>query len=176
MIESEVANLKETLGADLSTRVDKYIQSHDAMVAAHHSGPPHANAHAPYTNSFLGYNSLLMSVNSNDRGATDLEELDDVDGTFLRDQLQNNLGFTAEQFEPIRATAQRLQAKRNELFTKRMPVLEAYSATLPVTPELKALNQQRETVIDTDIADLRRTLGPDLSAKLEAYFRVYYGL
>jgi len=176
LIEREVANLKKTLGPDLTARLNIYIQAQEARAAAHHPGSSPPATLNPRMDSSHGYSSFFISVSSNDRAAIDREELDDEDGTDLRNRIRNNLGFSDEQFEPIRVTAQRLEAEQKEYFVKLMAIRDPYSAASLTSPDLKTLDQLREATIDTEISYLRRTLHPDGCARLDGYFRVHYGL
>jgi hypothetical protein len=175
-MEQEVANFKSALGPDLTARLNIFIQAQEARAATHHPGSTPGATRDSRMHSLREYDAFFMLVNSYDEDAINREELDDEDGTHDRNLVRDNLGFTDEQFEPIRATAQRWKAEKKEYFNKLVEILDPYSANIPPVPELAALNQQQEATIDTEIAYLRRTLGPDVCAKLDAYFRAHYDL
>lgn len=187
LLENEVANLKIILGGRAAATLDKYARTHFAQLAAHSPLPGFAGAQDPRIRSLRMYDLLLERVVAHDRATADREELGGMGGVYWpnipRDNLaftdqdkMNNLAFTEKQYEHVRVVAIRLAAAREERFAEWNRMFAAYSATTFASPEQKALNQQREDTIATELSDLRRALGPDLCAKLDAYFRVHYGL
>lgn len=104
------------------------------------------------------------------------------DGTWLRTYLQNKLRFTDSEFAPVRASAQHLKAALASLDAQAQPLIKADRALyaqgvlakgdpLPDLAQYKALDQQRETAITDEVAQLNAALGPTNSARLQTFIQ-----
>jgi hypothetical protein len=122
---------------------------------------------------------FLMEVNHNDRAAVKLA-VQGKDGVWLRNYRQVGLGLTDEQFQPIRETAQRLEAELKEIGGKMRTIEIAERAAhplqprgslelLPEPPDWTALNLQRKVVIEGEVSNLKGALGPELTSRLDNY-------
>lgn len=118
------------------------------------------------------YYSFLMVVNHDDRAA-DQHKKQGKDGEWLHNLKQNELGFTDEEFAPIRATAQLLEAELKEIDAKKQAINDARQAAHPLPPELKALRQQHDDAVESEVTDLQRPLGPDAAARLDLYIQTH---
>ncbi|HMD83987.1 MAG TPA: hypothetical protein VKO18_04710 [Terriglobia bacterium] len=124
------------------------------------------------------YWHFLLYQNHLDKVATQREQ-QGKNGAWLRNHFQNELGFTDAQFAVVRATAQRLETELKGVDAQAKAIIDADHAAhrqqsgsphtwRPVPPELKALQQQHEAVIQSEVSHLKGALGPDLAAKLDA--------
>ena len=104
------------------------------------------------------------------------------DGTALRNHFQQKLGFSNAQFAVVRTAAQRLQSELSSLDSQAQAIINAARAANPlqpgvpyiagpVPPELKTLQQQHEDVIQSEVTNLKSSLGPDLAARLDAFLQ-----
>jgi hypothetical protein len=104
------------------------------------------------------------------------------DGSVVRNLLQRQLDFTDEQFALVRSTAQRLQTELKTLDAQAMAIIKAERAAnppqpgvrptwRPVPPELHALQQQHEDLIESEVTNLKSALGPELAARLDAFLQ-----
>jgi hypothetical protein len=104
------------------------------------------------------------------------------DGSYLRNHFQQKLSFTDAQFAVVRSTAQRLQAELKGVDAQAKAIIDADRAanTLergaphtwrPVPPELRALQQQHEDLIQSEVSNLKGALGPELAARLDAFLQ-----
>jgi len=142
------------------------------------SSPPRftkVNAPIPDTQAWFFF---LLSVNHNDRAAVKWT-LKGNDGSWLRNYHQSHLGFTDEQFEPIRASAHRLDAEFKEI-TARMNTIQVEAAQTriagqfaTVPSEWAALNAQRKTVVENEISNLKEMVGPEVTGTLQRYIRTH---
>ncbi|HLJ29311.1 MAG TPA: hypothetical protein VKY85_21570 [Candidatus Angelobacter sp.] len=141
------------------------------------------------------YWHFLMYQNHLDRAAA-AHEKQGKDGSWLRNHFQQRLGFTDEQFAPVRTAAQRLApeitaikakavaiAKEDRIWIKanmggNRPRLVGGDAAAnaealtnaPVPPghaQLKQLQQQFEDTIQQEVDSLKSALGPQNAAKLD---------
>jgi hypothetical protein len=171
--EGEVAKLRHALGPSAADRLDIYIQTHiDPKLMTHlpqPSSPPDPN----WQEEMLAkYSRFLRSVSANDRAAAMIERRGQ-DGSGLRNSQQNALGFNDEEFALIRATARRVEEMGNEYFVKERAIINADPATVPPPPELQALTQKHEEMIENEVSALQRALGPHLSARLDEYIHAH---
>ena len=127
------------------------------------------------------YWHFLMHQNHLDRVAAQREK-EGKDGTWLRNYYQQKMRLTDPQFAPVRETAVRLEAELNEIDAKVKAIIDAAHARYPralkspkdlppVPPELYALRDEHEAVIAREVGGLKSALGPDRSAKLEAFLQ-----
>jgi len=127
------------------------------------------------------YWHFLLYQNHLDQAAAQ-REANGKDGAWLRDHFQKKLGFTDAQFAVIRSTARRLDGELKAVDAQAMAIINADHAanplspgTLPmwraVPPELKALSQQHEALILSEVAGLKGTLGTDLAARLDTFLQ-----
>lgn len=103
------------------------------------------------------------------------------DATAWRNHVQKKLGFKDADYANVRATAQRLQAELQSVDAQAMAIIKAYRAANglapgvppaePMPPELKALGQQHENLIKSEVANLKSALGPSLSARLDTFLQ-----
>lgn len=125
------------------------------------------------------YWHLLMYQDHLDKTAADREK-QGKDSTWLRDHLQQGLGFADAEFAPIRESAVRLEKTIAGIDAKAQAIIKAGRAQYgkgllpaglqpPGWDDLKELNQERETAITDEIAKLNDALGEENAAKLQAY-------
>ncbi len=125
------------------------------------------------------YWHLLMYQNHLDRKAAENEK-QGKEAAWLRNHLQQRLGFTDAEFAPIRESATRLETTIAGIDAKAQTIVKAGRAQYgkgllpsgvqpPGWDELKELNQERETAITDEIAKLNDALGEDNAAKLQTY-------
>lgn len=141
------------------------------------------------------YWHFLMYQNHLDRAAA-AHEKQGKNGNWLRNHFQQRLGFTDEQFAPVRTSAQRLApelaaikakavaiAKQDRVWIKanmagNRPRLVVGDPTArvealknaPLPPghaQLKQLQQQFEDTIQQEVDSLKTALGPQNAAKLD---------
>lgn len=103
------------------------------------------------------------------------------DGSWLRDHFQKKLGFADADYANVRATAQRLEPELKSLDAQAKAIIDAAAATqglhsgipqtLPVPPALHALKLQHESMIESEVANLKTALGPQLSAQLDKFLQ-----
>jgi hypothetical protein len=104
------------------------------------------------------------------------------DGTWLRNYYQQALGFTDAEYQPVRDTAARLQSELKAIDDKVQTIVAAdqagHSPRLmkphdlpPPIPELAQLGQQRESLIQSEMANLQKALGPQRAAKLDDFLQ-----
>lgn len=136
----------------------------------------HASARAPLPRlywCFLTYQRFL------DRKADEIEKKGGT-GTELRESLQRRLGFSTYQFELIREAAQKLDSDLKQKDAQAQAIIDAFHAKYPPNqpligplppppPELAVLQQERENLIEQDVANLKSELGPDAAAKLDSF-------
>jgi len=113
------------------------------------------------------YYRFLMAVNHGDRMA-ELNRKHGKNFEWLRHVAQNELGFTDEEFAPIRATAQRLETELGDI-DARIRAINGSREAHPLPSELKALRQQHDAMLASEISDLQRALGPQAAGKLNSY-------
>jgi hypothetical protein len=113
------------------------------------------------------YYYFLMAVNHGDRMA-ELNRKHGKTFEWLRHVAQNELGFTDEEFAPIRATAQRLEAELGDI-DARIRAINGSREAHPLPSELKTLRQQRDAMLASEVSDLQRALGPQAAGKLNSY-------
>jgi hypothetical protein len=145
------------------------------------------------------YWHFLMYQNHLDRAAA-AHEKQGKDGKWLRNHLQQRLGFTDSQFAPIRTSAQRLEPQVVDIRAKAMVIVKADRAwaqthpearrtrlpvgdpaaagealrSAPPTPgraQLHQLQQQHEAAIQHEMEALKTALGPELAAKLDNFIQ-----
>ena len=119
------------------------------------------------------WHDFLMEVNHSDRTAAN-RGLKGRDGTPLRNLDETNLGFSDDQFKPIRATAQRLEAELREIDAKIKAVTDADRAAHHLPPELQALHQRSEAMFESEVSNLKQALGPDLAARLDLFIQTNF--
>jgi len=120
---------------------------------------------------FLAYQSHLDEVGAKlDR--------EGKDGSQFRDHYQQKLGFTNEDFAPLRSAALRLNATLKDEDAKIKGVIDAARAQHPrnlaspfdlppVPEELKQLQKERDRIIQQEMDRLNSELGPEHAAKLQ---------
>jgi hypothetical protein len=141
------------------------------------------------------YLHFLLYQNHLDRAAAAREQ-QGKDGKWLSNHFQQRLGFTADQFALVRATAQRLEPELKDIKAQAVVIVQADRAWVQVHPEasrsrlpvgdaaavgaairsapvrpgwakLKQLQQQQETTIQQEVETLKAALGPAPAAKLD---------
>lgn len=129
------------------------------------------------------YWHFLMLQNRQDRLAAQRLLLGE-DGAIFRDRFQQRLGFTDTQFAPVRSTAQRLENELKAIDAQAKAIVDADHVVNPIVPgaphtwraippELRALKQQHESVIQSEVANLKTALGPELSARLDTFLQTW---
>lgn len=120
---------------------------------------------------FLAYQSHLDEVGAQlDR--------EGKDGSEFRDHYQQKLGFTNDDFAPVRSGALRLNATLKDEDAKIKAVIDAARAQHPrkvaspfdlppVPEELKQLQKERDKIIQQEVDRLNAELGPERAAKLQ---------
>lgn len=104
------------------------------------------------------------------------------DGAWLRSYLQTKLSMTDEEFQPIRESADRLDAAMSELNAKANAIAAAANAARSkegagsadeqqFRHKLKSLTAQREAAINKEIDTLNAALDPDAAQKLRDYLK-----
>lgn len=121
---------------------------------------------------FLAYQKHLdtLALNVDQRGKN---------GDQFRNHFQDKLGFSSLDFQPVRASAGRLDVELKALDAQAKAIVDATRAKFPqgtaarpailppVPPELTALQQQKNTLIDSEIKTLQSQLGSEKAAKLD---------
>jgi len=127
------------------------------------------------------YRHFLAFQNHLDRLAT-ARERQGKDGTGLRTSYQKQLGFTDAQFSSVREAGLRLESGLLAEDAKAKPVLDAIraqrlsalktsSSLPPLPPEVASLQNERDSIIDQEMARLKSELGPEAAAKLDNYLQ-----
>jgi len=127
------------------------------------------------------YLHFLMAQNRQDRLAAKWDE-QGRDGSIVRKRFQERLGFTDEQFALVRSTAQRLEAELQAVDAQAKSICDADHAAnprvpgtpqtwRPIPPELKALKQQREDLIQSGVSALRNALGIEPTYRLDTFLQ-----
>lgn len=140
--------------------------------------PPNATNSVPPTMQWFFF---LSTVDHTERASAKLE-IQGKDGTGLRNEVQKGLGFTDQQFVPIRETAVRLMAEFRALNAQIQAVVVLYRQSLAqgsaaptgsdaYKAQWSSLLQQRETLVQSEVANLHTALGPELSASVDAYIK-----
>jgi hypothetical protein len=95
----------------------------------------------------------------------------------LRNSAQNRLGFTDEEFAPLRATAQRLEAELKELDAQAKTLIEEDHVAHPLQPEtssaLQAAREQHQAEFESEVAKLRHALGRSAADRLDIYLQTH---
>ena len=166
----EVADLRRKLGSSAADRLDVYIQTHVRPTVLTHLPQPAPAADHDWQKELLSkYDQFLTRVYADDAAADDWDRRG-RDGSQIRRLQQNDLGFNDDEFALIRQAAQRWRELSGESFAQHHAIVSADPAG-GVPPELQALRQKREDTIQNEVSNLQKTLGPDLSARLDAYIR-----
>jgi hypothetical protein len=122
---------------------------------------------------FLAYQNFL------DRTAANLDQ-HGGNGDELRNRFQRKVGFTSAQFGTVRQAAVKLESDLKPKDAQAKVIIDAFHAKYPpgkVTtlppppPELAQLQQEREQLIEQDVSDLKSQLGPEASAKMDAFLQ-----
>jgi hypothetical protein len=122
------------------------------------------------------YYHFLMGVLRADRIADQREQQGrNADG--IRNSSQRRLGFTDEEFAPIRTTALRLEAEVREIDAQAKTLIDADHAEHPLEPEtrseLQAQSEQHKAEFESEVGKLRQTLGPSLAKRLDVYVQTH---
>jgi hypothetical protein len=94
------------------------------------------------------------------------------DGSVLRDFLQKKSGLSDADYAPVRASSVRLTAKVKHLDAQAKVIRTSESPSK--SDQLKALNDQRETAINSEIAFLKQNLSPDKIKAFEAFLTQFF--
>ena len=124
---------------------------------------------------FLGFQNYLDRV-------ADTHEKQGKDGSAFRSYNQKQLGFTDAQFTAVRQAAARLEPELREQDAKAKPIIDAIRAQRlsapksaagppPLPPAIATLQNERDGVIDGEVARLKAELGPEAAAKLDTYLQ-----
>jgi hypothetical protein len=167
-VEAEVTNLQSALGADAAARLDLYVRTH---INANRDS---ATEEEQRKETVVRYNLFLMQVNHNTvASAGGSGKAGNRIGPHPAVNYQQMLGFTDAEFALVCAAAQRLEEENKKISDAQRPMFQAYYASIPPSPELMALSQQREAAINKEVAELQRVLGPELSARLYDFVRAH---
>jgi hypothetical protein len=122
------------------------------------------------------YWHFLMSVTRNDRLA-EKRDKQGRNGAWLHNFQQHQLGWTDEEFAPIRTTAQRLEADLKELDAQAKALIDTDHTEHPLQPEthagLKEAREQHKAEFDTEVTNLRHALGPSAADRLDIYIQTH---
>jgi len=121
---------------------------------------------------FLNYQSHLDQV-------ADTLTKQGKNGSDFRSHFQRQLGFSDAEFASVRTAAAQLQTKLHDQDMRAKAIIDATrpnhptriknAADLPpLPPELIVLQQERNGLIEREVAKLRASLGPKQAAKLDA--------
>jgi hypothetical protein len=128
----------------------------------------------------LLYRHFFAFQNYLDRMA-DSEQKSGKDGSALRHYNQKKLEFSDAQFGHVRAAAQGLEALLKVQDAKAARVIQAERARFPhgkltreadlppASAELKALQAERDSIIESAVATLKAALGPQAADKLDTF-------
>ncbi|MDR3675978.1 MAG: hypothetical protein P4N24_10850 [Acidobacteriota bacterium] len=165
MLATEVADLQRALGPKAAGKLNSYVQNH-----VHGSLPPAG----PQNDSLGKYGLFLVTLNRNVRASAEKQPAEtDGNGRPIFNY-QKSLGFTDSEFALVCLTAQRVAAMNDPPIATARATVKARSA-IPPSPELIALNQECAAIVEKEVADLQRTLGPGLASRLDAYLRTGFG-
>ena len=139
--------------------------------------PPSSNNVSQVPVSHL-YMNFLLYQNHLDRAAA-AHDAQGKDGSWLRNLLQEKLGFTGSQFSVVRSTGLRLESELKDINARGMNIIKAQQAVSPQTstqtslsssppPALNDLAKEREDIIQAEMEYLNRELGPLASQKLQS--------
>jgi hypothetical protein len=131
------------------------------------------------------YDILFDTSIHNDEAAVEREKRGQ-DGSRYRNSLKEALGLTEAQAQDLRQAALRSREETDAIKQRINAVIKAYQATVPkdapigpdrwkVVPpppkELDELEQQRQAAIMRVAEDLKQSLGPEASARLEKHIK-----
>jgi hypothetical protein len=130
------------------------------------------------------YVDLLLYQSHLDKAAAS-REAQGKEGAWLRNHLQDRLGFTGSQMSVVRAAGLRLEFELNELRSRMKAVIDADRAAHPKDPNLtlvapsppailKDLAQEQEDLIQREVDKLNHDLGPEASATLRSYIETSF--
>jgi hypothetical protein len=102
------------------------------------------------------------------------------DGSWLRDHFQKSLGFDYREFNIVRATALFVSQEIAKLNQREQKIIESDRAAMkanslpqgvppPGIPMLKLITLDRETLLNTQIEQMDRALGPEKAQVLRSY-------
>jgi hypothetical protein len=125
------------------------------------------------------YMNFLLYQNHLDKSAA-VHEQQGKDGSWLRDHFQRQLGFTDSQFAIVRATGTRLQLEladvqhraktivlEDRIAHPRLP--KSHEPLPPPNPQLRLLTQERESIIQREMANLNTQLDSRSATKLKTF-------
>jgi hypothetical protein len=118
------------------------------------------------------YWHFLVHQNQLDKKAAELEA-QGKDGKWLRNHLQQNLGFSDAEFAQIRTSSVRLTAEVKN-FDGQAAAIRAAGISPASREQLKDLTAQREAAIKTEITYLKQTLPPDKVAAFEVFLTQFF--
>lgn len=130
------------------------------------------------------YWHLLVYQNHLDQLAEKMEK-QGKDGEPIRRSIQNQLGFSEEEFAPVRESAERLKASLDDINSRIMAVvMEEHQRDVGSAPSgqnrsasasaLRALGQEREAAIAAEVAKLNDELGPTNAERLKAFITEHF--
>lgn len=169
------SNRNRRLAKSLVRRSIRWTRAWASLPPAPTSAPP------PSPSPDVLWYFFLRSVNNHDRAAIKFQNKG-LDGTWIRDLHQVKLGFTPEQFAPIRASAQLMEAEIKQVDASARSSGNASYMANPsealqpsespsATPGLVSLNPRHEAVLLSVISGLKSALGPQLTARLDMYVK-----
>jgi outer membrane murein-binding lipoprotein Lpp len=120
------------------------------------------------------YWAFLSYQNHLDKLAAD-DQAKGKDGSWLRNDLQKRLGFSDQDYAPIRTSAQRLTSKVQVLAEKAKQIRAAGSSSGSTQAQaLSGLTKQRHEYIGNEINSLIQALSPQNKAALEAFMTQFF--
>jgi hypothetical protein len=164
ILEREVSELYKALGPEASADMDAYVESRYGQIHAHPQRQPEGSFEPRPLTRLQMYERFLGEVDY----SRIRRQSDDGPGAEFHTFYKRELGFSDEQFQQVRSTAQRLQSELQESFARQV---HARAEMRHVPPELGALEQQRQSAIATEVSHLQQVLGPENTAVVERYLR-----
>jgi len=118
------------------------------------------------------YWHFLIYQNSHDAIAAQLIA-QGKDGTWVRNHLQERMGFSDDDFAPIRISATRL-ASEVQALNAQAAAIRASGVSPANAAQLKALAAQREADISAEILYLRQSLSEERITAFEAFITQFF--
>jgi len=118
------------------------------------------------------YWHFLVYQNHLDAKAAELDS-QGKSGSLMRHYLQQRLGLTDSEFQPIRTSSARLSVEVKDLDGQAMAI-HATGPSSSSQDQLKALTLQREARIDDEVTFLRQALPPEKVKAFEAFLVQFF--
>ncbi len=122
------------------------------------------------------YYDFLMFVTRIDHKADQREE-QNIDSEVMRNHQQTMLGFTDQEFAPIRATAHRLEAELKEIDDQDKAAIHGDREAHPLQPEtyaaVKDLKEEHGAAFEKEVSQLKHDLGASAANRLDIYLQTH---